>query len=460
MTFRHVRGSGLIRSGFIYYRGDLTDTGIFNLYVHDCHFLQSIPVTAKGYIPPINLRDVSNAIVDNNTFDTCCTVWAQGCNKVAVTNNDAKCGFYVGAYYGQNSSYYTSVNNLDISNNTYIGKDHETDSTGILDDNDQTVGRWVVIQGSSSNHYIANNTVKATGLPGGGYGEVVLYENVHPQYVGAILSADATTITLPQNSGYIGAKGNIVSITDGKGLGQYAFVSHSVKNVVHLQTPLTIIPDSTSNIIISANFYNSAVYKNFFSGYTNYIDGQISDGTCGISVYGGMHNLFFVDNYGEYLPQGICITPFIDVTENRQCVVFWSQFDRNEFFNTSVGIKCLTGIYAPTSAITQKGNHTFGLTARRNSFDTVKKYVKDPSTGGQGVTIGYFYSTTSPSSADLFFGLLLEHNTFKNSDYNDIITYPNSGGLLLRGNKNADEGSDGTLKVDNTYGKKLTYLDY
>ena len=47
VTFRHVRSSGKIKSGFIRYKGDYQDTGIFNLYIHDCRFIQSVPTSAK-----------------------------------------------------------------------------------------------------------------------------------------------------------------------------------------------------------------------------------------------------------------------------------------------------------------------------------------------------------------------------------------------------------------------------
>ena len=458
INFRRVCESDTIKSGFISYCGDQTDTDFFNLYIHDCDFLQTVLPEYKSKYPCIYFTDAANIIIDDNTFDATSTVCGYYSSKVAVTNNNAKMSLYAGTYYSQDSSFYTGVSDLDISRNTYIGRDYEIDSSGRLDKDDMTVGRWVVIQGTCSNHYISNNTVKAGGIPGFGAGEQLLYENVQPKYEGAITAADDSTLTLAQSSGYIVNSGDIVTIIDGTGFGQYALVSYASKNLVHLDTAFTITPDSTSTVIISSNFHNSAVYKNFFNGHTNYPEGKASSGTCAVSVYGGMHNMFFMNNYGEHLAQGICIVPFVDATRNQKSVVFWSQFDGNEFFDTSTGCRIYPGVFSEDHAVSSHGKYTVGITARRNSFDTTKSYINYPEYGGDTFLISIHFRNLT--STPFIYGILLEHNTFKNSDKNDVITYKSSAGVILRNNKNIDEGSDGILKIDNTLGGKLIYTDY
>ena len=445
ISFRHVLSSGKIKSGFIQYKGDYQDTGIFNLYIHDCRFIQSVPTSAKFNYYCVYVSDAANVIIENNTFDSLGTVHFHNGEKVTVKNNDAKIGLYVGAYYGQDASHFTNVNCLDISGNNYIGKDAETDDSGVLDTNDMTVGRFVVIQGYSHMNYISHNTTKASGIPGTNAGELILYEDLYSRHEGPVASSDGISITLPEGTAFQASKGDIVTITNGKGKGQYAFVKSTRKNVITLAEEFKVAPDTTSTILISNNFSNSAVYKNHFNGYANYAETRGGATTC-IQVYGGMHNLFFTDNYGEYLPEGVCITPYYKGTA--QCVTYWSHFDRNEFFETGVGIRYFMNTQKGSGAIA--GEYSVGVTLRSNKITNTRNYKNDQ--GGDAIQIGYHPGLYAGGenlmwNGNWINGVVVEHNTFKGSEFNDIELCPHSGNTILRDNKNVDEEGKVKLKV-------------
>lgn len=449
ITFRHVRTSGKIKSGFIKYTGDYQDTGIFNLYIHDCHFIQSVPISAKFQYFPISFSEAANVIIDNNTFDAIGTVHGRNSEKVSITNNKAKMGLYVGAYYGQDSSHYTNINCLDISGNDYIGKDAETDDSGFLDTNDMTAGRAIVIQGYSDKNYISHNTTKAAGIPGTNAGELVLYENLYSRHEGPVATSDGDTITLPEGTAFQASRGDIITITKGKGKGQYAFVKSTKKNVITLADSFEVAPDSTSTILISNCFSNSAVYKNHFNGYANYAETSAGATTC-IQVYGGMHNLFFTDNYGEYLPEGVCITPYY--YGEAKCVVYWSHFDRNEFFETGVGIRY--HMCTSTSNADIAGGYSIGVTLRSNSIKNTKDYTKGAGAGGDAIQIGYHAGLYDGNvwPGNWINGVVLEHCTFEGSQFYDIEYCAHSGNTIVRDNKNVDEGSDGKPKTAHSGG--------
>ena len=457
ITFRHVRSSGKIKSGFISYAGDYQDTGIFNLYIHDCHFLQSVPTSAKFQYDPISLSQASNVIIDSNSFDATGTVSAHSGEKITVTNNNAKSQLYSGAYYGQDSSIYTNVNCLDISRNTYIGKDADTDDSGILDVNDMTVGRFVAIQGYSAKNYISHNTTKAAGIPGTNAGELVLYENLSPRHEGSIAASDGDTITLPEGTSFQASKGDIITITKGTGKGQYAFVKSTKKNVITLEDRFEVAPDTTSTILISNNFNTAAIYKNHFNGYANYAETSSGATTC-VQVYGGMHNLFFTDNYGEYLPEGVCITPYYKNTA--KCVTYWSHFDRNEFFETGVGIRYT--MCTSTNNTDIAGEYSIGVTIRRNSFKNTNDYTMGAGAGGDAIQIGYHAGLYDGNvwPGNWINGVVVEHCTFEGSEYNDIEFCTHSGNTIIRDNKNVDEGSDGKVKMAHSGGDGYIAADY
>ena len=443
ITFRHVRSSGRIKSGFIQYRGDFQDTGIFNLYIHDCHFIQSVPSSAKFNYYCISVYDAANVIIENNTFDSLGTVSFHNAEKVFIKNNDAKIGLYVGAYYGQDSSHFTNVNRLDISGNNYIGKDAENDDSGMLDTNDMTVGRFVVIQGYSNMNYISHNTTKASGIPGTNAGELILYEHLYSRHEGPVAASDGTTVTLPEGTAFQASKGDIITITKGTGKGQYAYVKSTKKNVITLEDEFKVAPDTTSTILISNNFSNSAVYKNHFNGYANYADTRGGATTC-IQVYGGMHNLFFTDNYGEYLPEGVCITPYYK--GEAQCVTYWSHFDRNEFFETGVGIRYFMNTQKGSGEIA--GEYSVGVTLRSNKIKNTRNYKNDQ--GGDAIQIGYHPGLYAGGenlmwNGNWINGVVVEHCTFEGSEFNDIELCPHSGNTILRDNKNVD--SEGKVKL-------------
>lgn len=167
-----------------------------------------------------------------------------------------------------------------------------------------------IIQIFGENLYVSKNHLERSGHPLAGSGELFLIENnVGWSYDGGISSGTENSITLPEGTVFSASKGDIVSIIDSTGRGQYAFVQTVKKNVITV-SGWKIAPDSTSRVFISRCFYNIAMYDNFFNGHANYREAPGS--TTAVQVYGSTHNLFFIDNEGEELPEGICISAYYE----------------------------------------------------------------------------------------------------------------------------------------------------
>ena len=219
-----------------------------------------------------------------------------------------------------------------------------------------------------------------------------------------------------------------------------------------------VAPDTTSTILISNNFSNSAVYKNNFNGYANYTESSGGATTC-VQVYGGMHNLFFTDNYGEYLPEGVCITPYYK-SKDARCVVYWSHFDRNKFYETGVGIRYTMCTSTSNEDIT--GEYSIGVTLRSNSFKNSKDYTMGAGAGGDAIQIGYHAGLYAGNiwPGNWINGVVVEHNTFEGSQFNDIEYCHHSGNTIVRDNKNVDKGSDGKPKEAHSGGSGNIEVKY
>ena len=435
LGFQHKQTVGRIQSGFIGFEdGSMTATN-YNLYIHDCSFIQS--VTTKSLYTPIDVNYSSGIVIENNEFDSTYMVAARNFSKTFIRNNNMLANLYSGAYYTQQVTFFLNGRDMDFSGNTIKGKDVLKDDSGIIETNDLTTGRGFVLQGYGENLYVSKNHLERSGHPLAGSGELFLIENnVGWSYEGGIASGTENTVTLPVGTTFTANKGDIISITDGRGRGQYAFVEMIKKNVITV-SGWEIAPDATSRILISRCFYNIAMYDNFFNGHTNYR--ELPGSTTAIQVYGSTHNLFFVNNEGEYLPEGICISTYHQKKDKK--VISWCHFDGNKFNNCGEGVR----FYAITDASTEKitGSYSIGITIRRNSFTDTKDFTNPnwKNNGGIGIKIGLPESLNSgPKTAtwngNWLLGTVIENNSFENSENADIILYKHQGKTLLRNNTN------------------------
>ena len=213
---------------------------------------------AKG----IMIRGMNNSSIHDNTFEG---IWI-------IAGNSGPC-----AIADNNSQ------NLDISNNRIYGKDEITDPNGYVKTGDQTFARTIVFQMPyevSKNLYIMNNNASRVGELNYNAGEHILFEEVSITYVGKVdIASDLKTITLKEMpsekwtgkgdfTGYFtnddgsiklghtrNVVGQVVTITKGKGAGQWrSIVSASKGSVVKIEKPFDVQPDQNSTIVVSPAF--------------------------------------------------------------------------------------------------------------------------------------------------------------------------------------------------------------
>lgn len=405
-----------------------TDTGVHNLYVHDCYFEQYVPSTSKSTTAMICTRGSSAVIIENNTFDGTEMYRTNTSEKIFIRNNEYFGACYSGSYYGANWMVTSNVNGIDISGNKVIGKDALTDDSGRLDTNDMHVGRGMVIQGYGRNIYIAKNHIERSGIVSTSAGELILLEGVYSQYTGGVAEATKNTINIPDGVSHGIQANDTVNIISGKGMGQYATVKTVKKNLITLKNDLILAPDTTSHIIVDRTYQNIVAYANYFEGHSNYK--EVPGGTTGIQVYGGAQNVYFVDNECKWLAQGICITPFYHSglagvhgnSEKAECVVYWSQFDGNDITDCGVGVRYYMSASSDKTEL--YGVMTMGVTLRRNNFTDIPDYTNSwkETEAGNAINVGVpsTYSMYQYSPCKFGNGNLVENCTFENTQYNDI----------------------------------------
>lgn len=274
--------------------------------ITNCHF-----EVAKGMM----IRNMNNSSIRNNTF---VGVWI-------IAGNSGPC-----AIADNNSQ------NLDISNNTIYGKDQLTDPNGHVVTGDQTFARTIVFQmpyNVSKNLYIMNNNASRVGELNYNSGEHILFEEVGITYVGKVnIASDKKTIALKEMpsekwkgagdfTGYFttdggaiklghtrNVVGQVVTITKGKGAGQWrSIVAASKGSVVTIEKPFDVQPDANSTIVVSPAFVGSVVYGNKIEGpklyYKNY------NSTNGVNAYGTMVDTVIDSNNFSQMQAGLAINP-------------------------------------------------------------------------------------------------------------------------------------------------------
>ena len=446
LGFWHKRTTGSLTANLILSHHVTVAPNEYSLKVNNCQFIQSVEADYRSLKHAVYAQDADGVIVENNYFDAVGIIGTYSCDRVAFRNNKAYAGMYVGKYYHQNATFFVNTDKLDYCNNVLQGKDILDDPTGMLKSNNWTSGRSIAVQGYGSNFYICNNTFERTGLPDDNAGEQIMLENMTARYDGSIGSADANTITMPSGVGFQASKGDVVTITSGKGQSQYRVITKVSKATITLSEPWGVIPDSTSKILITNGFRDLAINKNKFDGYANYL--QNPGATTGIQVYGNTHNLYYTNNDIKNVPEGICIQPYYMTAENSMSRAFigWNMFDGNKIENCGEGIRF---IYT-TDKQDAPFESSYANVFRRTSIKTIENYLATSGwddMGGKGFKLGVYDNRNSGAkwNDNGFNGALLEHVTFEGCQDVDIRLYEMQGNLIIRDCK-SDKG-DLSIKV-------------
>ena len=448
LGFWHKRTTGSLTANLIRAHHVTAVANEYVLKVNNCKFVQSVEADYRSLKHPIYAQDADGIIVEDNYFDSVGILGTYSCDKITLRNNTALIGMYVGKYYHQNTTIFTNTDRLDFSNNVIQGKDILDDPTGMLKSDNWTSGRSIAVQGYGTNFYICNNTFERTGLPSDNAGEQIMLECLTSRYDGEIGSADATSVTMPTGVGFQASKGDIVTITSGKGQSQYRVVESVSKSTINFSEPWGVIPDSSSKILITRCFRNLAVNNNTFDAYENYL--QNPGATTGIQVYGSTHNLFYTNNTIRNIPEGICIQPYYMTKDSMsRTSISWNMFDGNNIENCGEGIRMVYSSDTPDTNF----ECSFGNVFRRMSIKTVENYLASgewEDRGGKGVHIGMYDKKVSGHkwNDSGFNGLLLENITFDYCQDVDVRLYEMQGNVIIRN----CTSEDGELSIKTSTG--------
>ena len=441
IAFKDIR-KGKITNYFIKMNeGSGTAGDIYNLYVHDCYFVQNTTPKARSRTDSIHVLSTSGVIIKNNTFEATGMLWTNKSNKIFINQNKYYGTCYVGSYYSQNVGILWNTNGFDASNNEFSGRDVLTDKSGRLEKDDYTTGRVFAIQQEARNLYIANNKIERTGLPFDNAGEQIMLENVYNRYLGSISAADENSITLSDSSKSI-LKNYIVTVVKGKGVTQWRYVSGANGKKITVDEPWDIIPDSESTVLITGCFDNIAIYNNSFDCFKNFAETSHT-ATTGVEVYGNTHNLFIKGNSMKNMNYGFRIVSHYKYLDDEENGVFWSYFDDNKIEDVCCGIDYKLAKISTDGSGEIPMYSSFGLLIRNNSIKNTVDYEYDnrKGLGGIGIEIGtprvtyHGWPDTTTWAGFWEYGAVIENNTFENCSLKNIYMCKHQGGMVLINNK-------------------------
>lgn len=449
IRFEQKRTKGKLKGYFIDFSSETLESGRYNLYVHSNAFIQSVSSKSRSSNWPINVVGSYGVRIEDNYFDATGMVYIANVKKATVKNNEAIMKVYCGVYYAICNTIFTNVQFADASNNKVTGAgapEDPKDGPGPLENDTFTAGRVFVVQGWAHDTYICHNTVRRAGIPNTNSGEIILYENVSYNFDGKVESSTADVTTLGTSDKNKANSGNVISIVSGKGRGQYRKISKRAKNVITLEEPWDIVPDSTSHVIINNAFVNAFVCYNDLDGHSNWA--EVPGATTGLQAYGAIHNMFYCNNKVKNTSTGIDFTPFYykDITGTQEgdarCVIAWSQFDRNEFQNMGRAITMAIQTTSATPTDDNVGEIAFCNLFRGNTIKDITPWTGGDraNTGGLGIRMGQAGSSTSKANwpGEWCVANVFEANSFSNCSDSDVTFYNNQANNIFRNNKNGN----------------------
>lgn len=439
--FEYVLGGGKLIAPFIKYRGDTVVTPYYNLYVHNCKFVQATSATSRSQLPAISMEHASGAWIVHNDFMVTELLFPSDAKNIVVEENTGYGTNYVGPYYNQNFFLIWNTENFDASNNYMASADVLTDVTAILEPGDLTLGRAFALQGHNYNFYIANNEIETAGLPNDNAGEQIMLENVEVKYEGVMAEYGSDTVTLPEDITVQYQKGDTIVVIDGKGLGQTRDVVSAKGKTATLDRPWDIIPDENSDIIIQRAFKNFVIHNNQISGYKNYKESYSA--TTGVQAYGGIVNMYITSNTFKDMYTGMCITTHYRYYDDPKATngIFWMIIADNIIQNTGIGIRTNLDMIPDTHNRPEPPTLLFGLNIRKNKISYSMDYdaANIVGTGGIGITLGsregsYVGSVGKTWLGEWTWGTVIENNEFKNSEKANIMLLKHQVKTVLRNN--------------------------
>jgi len=170
-----------------------------------------------------------------------------------------------------------SQNIIFESNTTYSQNPPGQGNGGTSAGSGLSVSRGNSLYGQSAlsrDIYIGYNTFQNMGS---GDQQVITNDGDGGSYFGPIASSTASTVTLADDPnwdwmGTTNPQASVMAIVFGTGVGQYSFLESYSGRTMNLQTPLKVLPDSTSVVVISQYELNMTIAHN---AITNTLGGAI-----------------------------------------------------------------------------------------------------------------------------------------------------------------------------------------
>ena len=268
-------------------------------------------------------------------------------------------------------------------------------------------GRWFVTSdywGSVNRIYFGGCTsTDIAPPPVDGYhlntGEQFLIEGGKFGERGLVQAATSNTVTIPSTD-IIGASPKyIITIVDGTGRGQTRKIKavDSQSNLLTLEDPWRVMPDTNSYFVVSAASYRFAIYGNHFDGRDVWASGSTHCASAGFELYGGGVDFVVDSNIFSDLRVGIMQYALagqaVDDVKSLQSL-FFNTYANNRIENCYRGISQVVdqGTSLPDGGI-------LASTYRNNHIEDI---------GSNGLQ----YSATA--SKRLFMMSVFERNVFNN----------------------------------------------
>ena len=431
ISFEDLRTTTKLDTGFITIDSDEYMTDSYNLYVHDCKFIQSVDKRLLSKRAAIIVARATNIVIENNYFEVTQAIFSDYASRMFIRNNEM-CGIcYCGTYYDQNNMLIWHSDMVDVSGNKVYGKDLLVDSTRTLEIGDQTIGRFLVFQTANKNLYVSYNDLKNVGLVDDNAGEQILFEHVGEDYNGSVVSAANDKVIIADHPNNRPTGDSLIIITKGKGLGQYRKVKSYRNKEVTIEGKWDIVPDSTSKVSIITSFENVVVHNNNIDGHLNFA--ETNSATLAVQIYCQMVNCYVTKNYITNISGIGCVSI---VRESASDVAYWITIDNNHLNNArSIGV-VVNGMRknnTPNAEILFISS--YGVSIRNNVFENFRNI--GPSKGA-AITVGCIHNSNQfPDvwNGSWAFGTVIENNKFYNMEVEPIIFRKHQGHTVLRGNE-------------------------